>query len=112
MIAAAKRPGTAGATPSGKRFVVYTSAAWVLGRTPEPAAEDAPLNPIPLVSWRAEHEELVDRTRHGQAVYEAVRGNAPARYVTLPGRHFEIYDRFYPDASRLARDWFLSHLTP
>src|SRR5258706_16468795 len=46
IIAAAKRPRTAGPATSAKRFVVYTSAAWVLGRTPEPAAEDAPLNPI------------------------------------------------------------------
>ena len=31
----------------------------MLGRSPEPAAEDAPVNPIPHVSWRPDHEELV-----------------------------------------------------
>jgi len=31
----------------------------VLGRAQEPAAEDAPLNPIALVSWRPAHEQLV-----------------------------------------------------
>src|SRR5450755_2629914 len=49
LIAAAKRPRTAGAATPARRFVVYTSGVWVLGRTSEPAAEDAPLNPIALV---------------------------------------------------------------
>lgn len=59
MIAAAKRPRTAGSTAPAKRFIIYTSDVWVLGRTPEPATEDAPVNPIPLVSWRPDHEEHV-----------------------------------------------------
>src|SRR5579864_2904556 len=59
IIAAAKRPRTAGATTPAKRFIVYTSGVWVLGRTPEPAAENSPINPIDLVSWRPEHERMV-----------------------------------------------------
>ncbi len=59
MLAAAKRPRTASSNGPANRFVIYTSAAWVLGRTPEPACEDAPLNPISLVSWRPEHEALL-----------------------------------------------------
>jgi nucleoside-diphosphate-sugar epimerase len=59
LIAAAKRPRTVGATTPRSRFFIYTSGMWVLGRTPEPAAEDAPLNPIPFASWRPDHEELV-----------------------------------------------------
>ena len=31
----------------------------MLGRTPEPASEDAPVNPIAHVSWRPDHEALV-----------------------------------------------------
>jgi nucleoside-diphosphate-sugar epimerase len=58
VIAAAKRPRTAGSAAQ-KRFVVYTSGVWVLGRSPEPAAEDAPINPIDLVSWRPQHERFV-----------------------------------------------------
>jgi nucleoside-diphosphate-sugar epimerase len=42
-----------------KRFIVYTSGVWVLGRTPEPASESSPINPIDLVSWRPDHERLV-----------------------------------------------------
>lgn len=59
MIAAAKRPRTSGSTAPAKRFLIYTSGTWILGRTPEPAAEDAPVNPIPLVSWRPDHEHIV-----------------------------------------------------
>jgi nucleoside-diphosphate-sugar epimerase len=59
IIAAAKRPRTAGATSPPTRFVIYTSGVWVLGRTPEPASETAPVNPISLVSWRPDHEDYV-----------------------------------------------------
>ena len=58
ILAAAKRPRTGPGSPA-KRFVIYTSGVWVLGRTPEPASEDSPLNPIDLVSWRPQHEQLV-----------------------------------------------------
>ena len=59
ILAAATRPRTAGAQSPAKRFVIYTSAAWVLGRSPEPMAEDAPINPVGHVSWRPDHEQLV-----------------------------------------------------
>jgi nucleoside-diphosphate-sugar epimerase len=38
---------------------LYTSGIWVLGNTREPAAEDAPLNPTPLVAWRPAVEQRV-----------------------------------------------------
>lgn len=59
IFAAAKRPRTAGPKSPETRFVIYTSGVWVLGRTPEPAAENAPLNPIQHVSWRPDHEDYV-----------------------------------------------------
>jgi nucleoside-diphosphate-sugar epimerase len=59
MVTAAKRPRTAGAKTPGSRFIIYTSGAWVLGSTPDPAAEDAPINPAAIVSWRPEHEQFV-----------------------------------------------------
>jgi nucleoside-diphosphate-sugar epimerase len=59
LVTAAKRPRTAGSTAPQTRFVIYTSGVWVLGRTPEPATENAPVNPIPHVSWRPEHEEYI-----------------------------------------------------
>ena len=39
--------------------VVYTSGVWVLGDTTQPADEDAPVAPTPLVAWRPAHEALV-----------------------------------------------------
>ena len=59
IIAAAKRPRTAGAAAPAKRFVIYTSGVWILGKTPEPVAEDAPINPIALSAFRPAHEQLV-----------------------------------------------------
>ncbi len=59
IIAAAKRPRTAGSTAPARRFVIYTSGVWILGRTPEPATEDAPMNPIAMASFRPAHEKLV-----------------------------------------------------
>jgi nucleoside-diphosphate-sugar epimerase len=66
LIAAAKRPRTAGSSAPATRFVIYTSAASVLGRTPEPADEEFPVNPVPHVSWRPEMEALVlgSRSEH------------------------------------------------
>jgi nucleoside-diphosphate-sugar epimerase len=59
IISAAKRPRTAGPSAPQTRFIIFTSASWVLGRTSEPASESAPLNPIQHVSWRPDHEQYV-----------------------------------------------------
>jgi nucleoside-diphosphate-sugar epimerase len=56
---AAARPRTGGTSGSPKRFVIYTSGVWILGRSPDPATEDAPINPIDHASWRPGHERLV-----------------------------------------------------
>jgi len=61
IIASARRRRTAGSKAPKKRFILYTSGVWVLGATPEPAAEDSPTNPVSLVAWRPEHEQLVLR---------------------------------------------------
>jgi nucleoside-diphosphate-sugar epimerase len=58
ILAAAKRPRTAG-SGAAPRFVIYTSGPWILGATSDPAAEDAPINPIAHVSWRPGQEQLV-----------------------------------------------------
>src|SRR5262249_44982702 len=59
LVAAARRPRTAGGSAPDKRFIIYTSGIWVLGRTSEPAAEDAPINPIALSAFRPAHEKMV-----------------------------------------------------
>src|SRR5207244_13505566 len=50
ILTAAKRPRTAGATTPARRFIVYTSGVWVLGRPPAPAAGPPPVNPVHAVS--------------------------------------------------------------
>lgn len=42
--------------PREGRFLIYTSGIWVLGPTPEPVDETAPVNPIELVAWRPAQE--------------------------------------------------------
>jgi len=59
MLAAARRPRTAGATTPRARFLIYTSGTWVLGPSSDPVAEDAPVNPLAIVAWRPAHEDLV-----------------------------------------------------
>ena len=59
ILAAARCPRTSAATSLAKRFVIYTSGVWILGRTEEPAAEDSPINPIEIASWRPDNEKLV-----------------------------------------------------
>jgi nucleoside-diphosphate-sugar epimerase len=59
LIAAARRPRTAGAASPASRFIIYTSGVWILGATREPVAEDAAINPIALSAFRPAHEKLV-----------------------------------------------------
>jgi nucleoside-diphosphate-sugar epimerase len=59
ILDAARRPRTAGSKAPVRRFVIYTSGVWVLGPTPDPATEEAPINPVEHVSWRPTHEQIV-----------------------------------------------------
>jgi nucleoside-diphosphate-sugar epimerase len=59
ILAAAKRPRTGESSAQAKCFVIFTSGVWVLGKAPEPIAEDAPINPIAMASFRPAHERLV-----------------------------------------------------
>jgi nucleoside-diphosphate-sugar epimerase len=59
LIAAARRPRTASGGTPVKRFIIYTSGSWILGPSPDPATEEAPLNPIALSAFRPAHEGLV-----------------------------------------------------
>ena len=59
LLASARRPRTVGSLPADPRFVIYTSAVWVIGRASEAADESASTNPVPLVEWRPSHEQMV-----------------------------------------------------
>lgn len=47
------------AATKGPASLIYTSGVWVLGNTPEPVDESAPVAPTDLVAWRPAHEQLV-----------------------------------------------------
>ena len=112
LVAAAARRVAAGLTAS----MVYTSGTWVLGETHD-ATEDTAVNPIPLVAWRPDHEQLVlDAARQGVRavvlrpgiVYGGARGivgdllkdaaNGLVRVVGTGQNHWAcIYDRDLAD---------------
>ena len=48
-----------------KAVLLYTSGVWVLGNTRKPAAEDAPLDPTPIVAYRPAHEHAILATTRG-----------------------------------------------
>jgi nucleoside-diphosphate-sugar epimerase len=98
IIAAARRPRTAGAATPRSRFVIYTSGVWVLGPTPEPATESAPVNPIPHVSWRPNHEALVLGACSDQLRTMVVRPG-----VVYGGREGTIGDLFKAASNGLVR---------
>jgi len=123
LLAAAKRPRTAGSAAPARRFLIYTSGVWVIGRSPDPVDETASLNPIDLVAWRIDHERVVvdassDRLRtvvvRPGVVYGGAQGivgdlfkqatNGLVRVVGDGNNHWPlIYDRDLADLyARLA----------
>jgi dienelactone hydrolase len=67
---------------------------------------------VPTMVIDVTGEELFDRTKNGQAVYEIIKENTDAVYETFPGKHYRIYDQHYLAASSLALDWFRRYLMP
>ncbi len=59
ILAAARRPRTAGRSVPHRRFVIFTSGIWVIGSAPEPVDEEVPLDPIRLAAHGPEHERMV-----------------------------------------------------
>ncbi len=59
----------------------------------------------------AENEELFAIEENGAALYEAIKDQVPARYETLPGKHYDIYrDAGYQEAVKLQMAWLQEHL--
>jgi dienelactone hydrolase len=56
-----------------------------------------------------EREDLFDNKRHPELAYS--RAGEPKKYVVIPGiAHYDIYGRARQEATRLAIEWFDSHL--
>jgi dienelactone hydrolase len=76
----------------------------------DPAAYWGKLTAATLVI-DAENEELFDRSKNGQALYESLKGRVDTEYLTLPGKHYAIYrDEGYRKALKAAQDWFVKYL--
>jgi nucleoside-diphosphate-sugar epimerase len=112
LISAAERRASNGLSAS----LVYTSGMWVLGDARTPADETAPVQPVPLVAWRPEHEQVVLAAGRGVravvvrpgVVYGGARGiigdllkdalNGLVRVVGEGKNHWPcIYDRDLAD---------------
>lgn len=65
---------------------------------------------VPSLLIDQEDEELFDRSKQLPVLHEMLKAKVPVAYHTLPGTHYDIYDKNYPEGSKLARDWFLEHL--
>jgi dipeptidyl aminopeptidase/acylaminoacyl peptidase len=90
-----------------------------LGGTPDIARlvdyrpiEFAPRIRVPTLVIDMDQEELFDRLKHGRALYEMVQSNAPAKYVLLPGKHYDVYGSQREPALAEAVAWFKLHLAP
>jgi nucleoside-diphosphate-sugar epimerase len=70
----------------------------VLGRSPEPAAEDAPLNPVDHVSWRPDHEQMV-----ADANNDTLRGIVVRPGVVYGGGNGIVADLFKAASNGLVR---------
>lgn len=59
----------------------------------------------------AEDEELFAISENGAALYAAIKDQVPARYETLPGKHYDIYrESGYREAVKLQMAWLQTHL--
>jgi nucleoside-diphosphate-sugar epimerase len=82
-----RKPRTGG----NGRVLIYTSALWVLGKVPDPADENAPVNPTPLMAWRP-------------AVETFVLGQARAGLRTIVVRPGVVYGGTHGIVADLLRD--------
>ena len=64
---------------------------------------------VPIMIVIAENEELFDNKDHGLLAYERYKG--PKQLVTVPNiKHYGIYREAWPQAHKLALEWFDKHL--
>ena len=66
----------------------------------------------PTLIMDAEFEELNDRHTHGEAAHKIIVRNAPSEYHTFPGKHYDVYDKYFQPSVDLALDWFDRYLKP
>jgi len=66
---------------------------------------------VPTLIIDAENEQLFDRKMNGALLHEALKTQTDSRYVTYPGKHYDMYrGENLKSARKKAADWFLQHL--
>lgn len=92
-----KAPGLRG-TPHLGRMALY-----------QPVSEAKNIK-VPTLIVDAENEELFDRRENGLAVYNLIKDKVPAKYLTFPGKHYDIYSKNLEAAVDAQIDWFKKYL--
>lgn len=76
----------------------------------DPFATRDSLNAATLIIDAA-NEELFDISENGAALYRSISDRLPARYETLPGKHYDVYqDEGYEAAVQMEMAWLKEHL--
>ena len=66
---------------------------------------------VPTLIIDAEEESLFDTSKNGQLLYERIHDRVEARYVTYPGKHYDMYQGNNLKQGRAAALlWFQKHL--
>ena len=66
---------------------------------------------VPTLIIDAQDESLFDTSKNGLLLYEAIKDRLEARYVTYPGKHYDMYKgNNLKEARSAALRWFQTHL--
>jgi hypothetical protein len=66
---------------------------------------------IPTLIIDAGEEALFDTEKNGLLVYETIKDRLEARYITYPGKHYDMYEgENLKTARATAVQWFVKHL--
>jgi polyvinyl alcohol dehydrogenase (cytochrome) len=83
---------------------------WIYLKRFDSFAAASKLN-VPTLIIDAEQEELFAREINGQLLHATIKERVPTRYVTYPGKHYDIYQgEPYQAALKDAQDWFVAYL--
>lgn len=65
---------------------------------------------VPTLIIDAENEELFDRLKNGKAFHDLIKDRVDSEYMTLPGKHYDVYRQESPKAIAAAIEWFNKYL--
>ncbi|MFQ3276263.1 MAG: dipeptidyl aminopeptidase/acylaminoacyl peptidase [Colwellia sp.] len=83
---------------------------WVAMKRFEPLAYADKLTAATLII-DAQEESLFDISQNGQLLHERIKTRVDSRYMTYPGKHYDLYKGESLNAARTsALQWFINHL--